>query len=189
MYTLLQLSPSVSCEALTTLCASLPPPIADTPEARASRDEAAMDAIAALRPTALGRLAITAAAVLTVAAWPSLANPPSPNSTAAQTLAPYADAIRGLTQPGSGRSCCDLSDCRMVDVRIGNNGRYEALISPYDSKTGDGFPGGPGRYLEVPPEVVVPPEKRNELPISVACWANWSRQTNGFLCLSPGPGG
>jgi hypothetical protein len=134
-------------------------------------------------------LAITAAAVLTVAAWPSLANPPSPNSTAAQTLAPYADAIRGLTQPGSGRSCCDLSDCRMVDVRIGNNGRYEALISPYDSKTGDGFPGGPGRYLEVPPEVVVPPEKRNGLPISVACWANWSRQTNGFLCLTPGPGG
>lgn len=187
MYTLLRLSPSVSREVLATLYASLPPPIADTPEARAGRAEAAMAAgVSNRRP---GRFAIIAMAVLAVAAWPSLANPPPTNSMAAQTLAPYADAIRGLTQPGSGRSCCDLSDCRMVDVRIGNNGRYEALISPYDSTTGDGFPGGPGRYLEVPPEVVVPPEKRNGLPISVACWANWSRQTNGFLCLTPGPAG
>src|SRR5271166_356142 len=131
--------------------------------------------------------AIAVTAMLTVAAWQSSANPPPPNSPAAQKLSPYQDAIRGLTQPGSGRSCCDLSDCRMVDVRIGNNGRYEALISPYDPRTGDGFPGGPGRYLEVPPEVVVPPEKRNGLPFSVACWANWSRHTNGFLCLTPGP--
>jgi hypothetical protein len=132
--------------------------------------------------------AIAVIAVLTVAAGPSLANPPPPDSTAAQKLRPYEDAIRRLTQPGSGRSCCDLSDCRMVDVRIGENGRYEALISPYNPATGDGFPGGPGRYLEVPPEVVVPPEKRNGLPVSVACWASWSHRTNGFLCLTPGPG-
>jgi len=132
-------------------------------------------------------LAIAMTAMLAVAALPSSANPPPPDSTAAQKLSQYKDAIRGLTQPGSGRNCCDLSDCRMVDVRIGNKGRYEALISPYSPETGDGFPGGPGRYLEVPSQVVVPPEKRNGLPFSVACWANWSRHTNGFLCFSPGP--
>ncbi|HEY2620748.1 MAG TPA: hypothetical protein VGI78_25655 [Acetobacteraceae bacterium] len=130
-------------------------------------------------------MAVTGA--LTVAASPSLANPPPPGSAAAQKLGPYENAIRGLTQPGSGRSCCDLSDCRMVDIRIGDHGRYEALIPAYDPKTGDGFPGGPGRYLEVPPEVIVPPEQRKGLPFSVACWANWSRRTNGFLCLTPGP--
>ena len=52
MYTLLRLFPSVSREVLATLCASLPPLIADTPEARASRDEAAMAAIAQLHGSA-----------------------------------------------------------------------------------------------------------------------------------------
>ena len=33
------------------LCASLPPPLTDTPEARAARDEVAMAAVAALHPT------------------------------------------------------------------------------------------------------------------------------------------
>lgn len=101
---------------------------------------------------------------------------------------PYADAIKGLMQPGGTRGCCDLSDCRVVVVRIGRYGGYEALISPYDPETGDGFPEGPGQYLEVPSEVIIPPEKRNGLPVAVACWAKWSHHTNGFLCFAPGPG-
>jgi hypothetical protein len=26
------------------------------------------------------------------------------------------------------------------------------------------------------------------LPVAVACWASWSRHTNGFLCFAPGAG-
>lgn len=129
-----------------------------------------------------------AASTLLVPAPPSTASPPPAGSKAAEKLIPYAEAIKGLTQPGSTRGCCDLSDCRVVVVRIGRNGGYEAFISPYNPETGDGFPEGPGQYLEVPPEVIVPPEKRNGLPVAVACWASWSRHTNGFLCFAPGPG-
>jgi|SRR5262249_33441924 hypothetical protein len=138
----------------------------------------------------LGRLVFVISAV-TVTQTPNMPSaigfPPPVGTIAAEKLAPYGDAIRGLLQPGSGRGCCDLSDCRMVDVRGGSSGHYEALISPYDPETGDGFPGGPGKYLEVPTEVVLAPEKRNGLPSAVACWARWARRTNGFLCLAPGP--
>jgi hypothetical protein len=134
----------------------------------------------------LGRIIIATA--LLVSGRPVGAAPPPPGSKAGEKLIPYADAIRGLAQPGSGRACCDLSDCRVVDIRIGRNGRYEALISAYDPETGEGFPAGPNRFLEVPPEVVLPPDKRNGLPVAVACWVNWSHNTNGFLCLVPGPG-
>jgi hypothetical protein len=45
------LPPSIAREVFANLCASLPPPRADTPEARAARDEVAMAAVAALHPT------------------------------------------------------------------------------------------------------------------------------------------
>ena len=48
--TLPNLPASVSREVFATLCASLPPPVTDTPEARAERDQTAMAAVAALRP-------------------------------------------------------------------------------------------------------------------------------------------
>jgi hypothetical protein len=51
MYALPNLSASLSREIFADLCASLPPPPNDTPEDRASRDAAAMDAVAALHPT------------------------------------------------------------------------------------------------------------------------------------------
>ncbi len=50
MYTLPNLPPSVVREVYARLCALLPPPHADTPEARADRDEAAVAAVAAMRP-------------------------------------------------------------------------------------------------------------------------------------------
>jgi hypothetical protein len=50
MHTLPNLPPSVAREVLATLCATLPPPVADTAEARAARDETAMAAVAALHP-------------------------------------------------------------------------------------------------------------------------------------------
>jgi len=127
-------------------------------------------------------------ALLVVLTGAAVARPPPDGSNAARKLEPYAGAIQSLTQPGTGLSCCDLSDCRMVDLRIGTNGRYEALIAPYNPQTGDGFPRGPGRYLEVPPEVIIPPERRYGLAFTVACWAKWSVRTNGFLCFVPGLG-
>ncbi|MGC1408266.1 MAG: hypothetical protein WA864_04880 [Acetobacteraceae bacterium] len=50
MHTLPNLPATVSREIFATLCASLPAPAADTPEARAARDETAMAAVAALHP-------------------------------------------------------------------------------------------------------------------------------------------
>ena len=130
----------------------------------------------------------SALALLAVLSGTTMARPPPDGSPAAQKLEPYAGEIQSLRQPGTGRPCCDLSDCRMVEPRIGPNGRYEVLIAPYNPQTGDGFPRGPGRYLEVPPEVIIPPEQRQGLPFSVACWAKWSVRTNGFLCFIPGLG-
>jgi hypothetical protein len=48
--TLPDLPPSVARDVLATLCAALPPPVADTTEARADRDATAMAAVAALLP-------------------------------------------------------------------------------------------------------------------------------------------
>jgi hypothetical protein len=44
------LPPSIVHQTSATLCASLPPPVADTPESRAARDETAIAAAAALHP-------------------------------------------------------------------------------------------------------------------------------------------
>jgi hypothetical protein len=51
MSALSHLPAAVAREVFATLCAILPPPIPDTPEARASRDELAMAAVAALHPS------------------------------------------------------------------------------------------------------------------------------------------
>ena len=51
MHTLPDLPDSVAREVFATLCRTLPAPATDTPEARAVRDEVAMDAVAALHPT------------------------------------------------------------------------------------------------------------------------------------------
>jgi hypothetical protein len=50
MHTLPDLPTSVARDVFATLCAGLPPPPTDTPEARAVRDVAAMAAVTALRP-------------------------------------------------------------------------------------------------------------------------------------------
>jgi hypothetical protein len=44
------LSPSISREAYARLCSSLPPPVRDSPETRAARNDIAMMAVADLRP-------------------------------------------------------------------------------------------------------------------------------------------
>ena len=50
MQTLPNLPPAIAREVFATLCAALPSPATDTPDTRATRDEAAMAAVAALHP-------------------------------------------------------------------------------------------------------------------------------------------
>jgi hypothetical protein len=48
--TLPNLPPAIARQIFHTLTATLPPPVTDTPEDRAARDEAAIAAVAALHP-------------------------------------------------------------------------------------------------------------------------------------------
>ncbi len=50
MQSLPNLPSAIALETYASLCASLPPPVIDTPESRAARDDAAMQAVAVLRP-------------------------------------------------------------------------------------------------------------------------------------------
>jgi len=56
---------------------------------------------------------------------------------------PNSDMARwfqSLRQPGTGTSCCSLSDCRLTDYRAGMSG-YEALVA--------------GRWISVPQEKIL----------------------------------
>jgi hypothetical protein len=53
MHTLPNLPASAAREVFAALCATMPRPVPDTPEARAARDDVAMGAVAALHPTDL----------------------------------------------------------------------------------------------------------------------------------------
>ena len=48
--------------------------------------------------------------------------------------------FQSLRQPGTGTSCCSLSDCRLTDYRTGQDG-YEALVG--------------GRWLTVPRDKIL----------------------------------
>lgn len=92
------------------------------------------------------------------------AAPPNPDPT----LGPF---FKGLKQPRSNASCCDLSDCRTVNYRMTAEG-YEVYI---DRNT---FPGGPNEWIKVPKEVVLPPQT-NPTGEGIACWA----VNLGLLCF------
>ena len=88
----------------------------------------------------------------------------------------YSEWFRSLKQPGTENSCCDLSDCRSVRVRVGAEG-YEALISKPD------FP------IEFPTWVAIPADKilqgkDNPLGQAVVCW----RPHPGVICFVQGAG-
>ena len=50
MQTIPNLPAAIALETYASLCGSLPPPVPDTPESRAARDDGAMQAVAVLRP-------------------------------------------------------------------------------------------------------------------------------------------
>ena len=83
---------------------------------------------------------------------------PPPNADPA--LAPW---FRSLMQPGTGISCCSLSDCRVADSRTQGD-HYEAFI-------GD-------RWIAVPPERIL---QRTDNPTgrAVVCWT----PQRGIMCF------
>jgi hypothetical protein len=110
---------------------------------------------------------------------PAGAAPPPAGSQQAQDMAPYSAWIHGLRSPLSGTPCCDASDCRVVEYRI-KDGHYEAFIGR------DTWVDAPDKWIVVPDDVILPPNKRG--PIAIACWAKWHWPSEGFFCFAPGPG-
>ena len=119
---------------------------------------------------------ILAGALLLAVPAAVLAKAPPANSPQADLMAPYAEWVRGLTNPRTGQGCCSLSDCRIVDYRVTGDG-YEAFI---DKGT---FPGAPDAWMKVPDYVVV--HKANPTGFAVACWAAWHKDSNGWFCFTP----
>jgi len=112
---------------------------------------------------------------------PARAAAPPPGDPQNELLAPYADWVRGLTNPATGQGCCSLSDCRVADYRIAKDGSgYEAFL---DSKT---WRGAPNTWVPVPDYVVT--HHANPTGFAVACWAVWHKTTDGFFCFTPASG-
>lgn len=104
-------------------------------------------------------LRLALAAVLL--AGPARAAPPSDADPA---LAPW---FQDLREPGTGRSCCSITDCRPTEART-TGGRYEVLIE--------------GRWLAVPPDKVLP-RADNPTGHAVVCWT----PALGIICFVHGP--
>jgi hypothetical protein len=79
--------------------------------------------------------------------------------------------FQSLRQPGSGTSCCDLSDCRPVGARIGPSG-YEVLLTPA------AFPVAEERWVGVPAHTILH-GKDNPLGRAVVCWT----PAKGVICF------
>jgi hypothetical protein len=88
--------------------------------------------------------------------------------------------FRSLSIPRSGESCCDVSDCRPVEYRIGP-GIYQVLIRRR-MPDGSGFRGGNDAWWNVPPDRVL--HRSNPTGEAVACWSSGQ----GVLCFVPAPG-
>ncbi|HET6306775.1 MAG TPA: hypothetical protein VFG12_06285 [Rhodopila sp.] len=107
-----------------------------------------------------------------------LGDPPhawaAPPANADPNLGPWFQSLR---QPHTNQSCCDSSDCRMVQYRI-INGHFQAFI-------GGEFPrwqNPPYAWVDVPEESVL---HRHDNPTGegVACWAG-----SRIICFVEGTG-
>lgn len=81
----------------------------------------------------------------------SLAAPP-PDLVPNQVI---SDWFKSLRQPGTSLPCCSVSDCRRVDYRIADDGRYEVMLD--------------GTWYRVPNRFVVRNEG-NPVGKAVACY-------------------
>jgi hypothetical protein len=88
----------------------------------------------------------------------------APPENADPTLAPWFQSLR---QPGTGVSCCSISDCRQTDFRSVDS-HYEVMIE--------------GTWRPVPPDKVL---QRMDNPTgrAVVCWT----PTLGIMCFVRGP--
>ncbi len=100
-------------------------------------------------------------AMLVLATGTAAAKPP-PNPDPA--VSPWYEDLR---QPGTGRSCCSIADCRPVDYRIVED-HYEAFVDD--------------QWMPVPPDKVL---RRFDNPTgrAVVCWT----PELGIMCFVEGP--
>ena len=86
-----------------------------------------------------------------------------PPANADPALAPW---FQSLQQPGTGMSCCSISDCRTTDYRTKGD-HYEALIED--------------RWQGIPDDKVL---QRTDNPTgrAVVCWT----RTRGIMCFVRG---
>lgn len=94
----------------------------------------------------------------------------APPDGADPALAPW---YRSLRNPERGFACCDLSDCRPTEWRQTGD-TVQAWL-------GDQFGMRPGRWIDVPAEVII---RRQDNPEgrAVLCW-----RPIGVLCFVKGP--
>ncbi len=114
---------------------------------------------------------------LAVLRWNVAAAAPPPG---AGTDDDTADWFHSLTIPGTGASCCDLSDCRRTQYRMGP-GIYQVFIG-HLTPEGGGFRGGNDAWWNVPPDRVL--HGPNPTGEAVACWTSGQ----GVLCFVPASG-
>jgi hypothetical protein len=87
----------------------------------------------------------------------------APPENADPALAPW---FQSLQQPGTGVSCCSISDCRPTDYRTSGD-QYEALIEE--------------KWIRIPPEKIL---QRSDNPVgrAIVCW----RPSIGVMCFVRG---
>jgi hypothetical protein len=109
----------------------------------------------------LSTIAVTSLSALAIfMAMPTRGAPPENADPA------LAEWFQSLRQPGTGFSCCSISDCRPVSYRVGQNG-YEVLIEE--------------KWRPVPPEKVLS-ARENPLGRAVVCWT----PAMGVMCFVRG---
>ena len=119
-----------------------------------------------------GRSAFVAALAAFLPIGSSLIAAPPENSDSS-----LAGWFQSLVSP-TGGSCCSLSDCRPVDVRMGSNAPvagmsgYEVLIVPQQ------FPIQAASWVPVPKAKVISP-KGNPVGRAVVCWSPYY----GVMCF------
>lgn len=111
------------------------------------------------------RLAVLALAA-TVAAGAFAAPPPDSDGR-------YSDWFRSLRQPGTGASCCDISDCRSVEYRMTPDG-YQALITP---QTHGSVGATEPMWVDVPVVRILP--IFSQTGRAIACWT----PSAGIICF------
>ena len=98
----------------------------------------------------------------------SLAAPPPVDSEDYEALSPFADWLKDqYTVMEPTVKCCDLSDCRMVAMKV-KDGHYEALITEKDDRGLPKFESGVNRWVIVPNEVIK--REQNPTGFPIACW-------------------